>query len=72
MKYIILILLYIACFMGYFFIISAVGLLWIPSYREIISCVPWFMVYSVLIGSWAATISCLPYYEKYIENENNK
>jgi hypothetical protein len=58
--------------MGYFFILSAVGLLWIHNYQLIISNPYWFLTYLVGIGWWTAGFSCLEYFEKYIENYNPK
>ena len=68
MRVVILILLFITCFMGYFFILSCIGLLWVPSYHEIISNGFWFMLYTLAIGWWTAAGSCMEYWDKYIEN----
>jgi hypothetical protein len=53
--------------MGYFFILSFVGLLWCPSYKEVITNGTWFFIYSLALGWWLAAFSCIEYYEKYIE-----
>ena len=68
MRFILLIILFLSCFMGYFFILSFVGLLWCPSYKGVITNGTWFFIYSLALGWWLAAFSCIEYYEKYIEN----
>ena len=63
MKFIILILLFLSAFMGFFFIISLIGTLWC-NYLVIITTVEWFMAYTILIGWWIAAMSVSEYYDK--------
>lgn len=70
MKWTILILIYIAAFMGMFFILSLIGMLWMP-YSEVINNINWFMMYSLLIGWWIAAFPAFEYYclnEDYFDN----
>lgn len=57
MKFVTLMTLYAIVFMGYFFLLSTIGLLWIESYKEIISCQDWFYLYSMLIGWWVSWLA---------------
>ena len=70
MKSIILFLVYIATFMGMFFVLSFIGFLWYPSYTQIISNHNWFIGYGFAIGSWLSVFPTIEYYsknEKYFE-----
>jgi len=51
-----IILTFLASFMGLFFLLSLVGLLWVPSYKEIISNLDWFGTYVMLIGWWTSLL----------------
>ncbi len=50
MKVLAFILIWLALFAGFFFLLSLFGLLWYPSYRQIITDGDWFICYSLLIG----------------------
>jgi hypothetical protein len=56
MYYIKVFLTFIASFMGLFFILSLIGLLWVPTYQEIISNGEWFIGYFMLIGWWVSLL----------------
>jgi hypothetical protein len=51
-----IILVILASFMGLFFLLSLIGLLWVPTYKEIISNLDWFSIYSLLIGWWISPL----------------
>lgn len=59
MKVLIVVLLWVAIFMMIFFILSLVGLLWITSYKQIISSVDWFIAYTVFVGIWVASFAVI-------------
>lgn len=70
MKAIKLSLIYILSFMGFFFILSSCGMIWqkafdFDSYKSIVSDVPWFFVYTILIGWWLALLPTREYYLKH-------
>lgn len=67
MKSLIAILIYLGTFMGMFFLISTIGLLWADSYHAIVSNNSWFMCYSILFGWW---MSILPTREYYTANKD--
>ena len=56
MKALALILIYVAVFMGVFFILSTIGLLWVDSYHQIISNMNWFMLYTLFVGWWVSML----------------
>ena len=66
MKSIIAILIYVGTFMGMFFLLSSIGLLWADSYYAVVSNNHWFILYSMFFGWW---ISLFPTREYYINNE---
>jgi hypothetical protein len=66
MKTINLFLIYIMSFMLFFFILSAIGMLWGNSYHTCISDGAWFIIYALFIGSW---MSVFPAREYYLYNE---
>lgn len=51
--------------MGFFFLLSAIGLLWCDSYVEIIRNPNWFMFYTILLGWWLAMIPTIELSKKY-------
>ena len=67
MKSIILIVIYLAAFVGLFLLMSLIGLLWNDSYRAIIGDGNWFFLYSVVFGWWLAIF---PSREYYTHNED--
>jgi len=66
MKSLIAILIYLGTFMGMFFLLSAIGLLWADNYNAIVSDNGWFMVYAMFFGWW---MSILPTREYYVANQ---
>jgi hypothetical protein len=66
MKSITLILIYLGTFMGLFFTLSSIGMLW-NNYSRIISDESWFICYTVFLGSW---LSIFPTREYYVANED--
>jgi hypothetical protein len=66
MKTLALFLIYTATWMGVFFLLSLIGLLWNDSYYAVISDHTWFMMYSLFFGWW---ISIFPAREYYKHNE---
>jgi len=69
MKSLLLMIIFTGIFMGAFFALSAIGLLWCDSYRAIISNTDWFMCYFLFIGWWVAMIPTHELYEQ-VYNEN--
>ena len=67
MKTIILILIYTGTFMGIFFLLSLIGLLWNDSYYTIISTHAWFVTYTIFLGWWLAGLPTREYYMKHEE-----
>lgn len=70
MKSLILMLIYTATFMGVFFLMSLIGLLWNDSYYSIVSDHTWFMAYSLFFGWWLSFFPTREYYkhhEQYFE-----
>ena len=66
MKFIGLILLYLFAFALFYFVLSLFGMLWLP-YRTVITDVDWFIAYTMILGWWLAAMSCIDYYDKYID-----
>jgi len=66
MKSLIAILIYLGTFMGMFFLLSAIGLLWADNYNAIVSDNGWFMAYAMFFGWWMAI---LPTREYYVANQ---
>lgn len=64
MKSIVLILIYIASFFGFYLVLSLAGLIWYP-YLEVIKNPAWVMIYSLLIGWWVASFPAREYYIKH-------
>lgn len=60
---------YTLIFMGFFFMLSCVGLLWFDTYHEIISNEGWFMMYTIFIGWWVALVPVHELYEQ-VYNED--
>jgi hypothetical protein len=48
---------------SFFFILSAIGLLWCDTYTEIIRAPQWFMMYTMFIGIWASLFATREVYE---------
>jgi len=67
MKSLIIILIYTTTFMGMFFLMSLVGLLWNDSYYAVISDHGWFMAYTIFFGWW---IAIFPTREYYMHNQD--
>jgi len=64
MKSLLIILCYTGVFMGMFFLLSTIGLLWIDSYHAIISDPNWFMMYFLFFGWWMAALPTKELYDK--------
>lgn len=62
MKALTLILIYITTFAFLFFVFSLFGMLWTTYYLSITNP-DWFIVYSLLLGSWLSAFPCHEYYE---------
>ena len=65
MKFLILFLIFLGSFMLFFFLLSAIGILWLP-YKQIITDSGWFFWYAALFGWWIATLCSSEYFEKHI------
>jgi len=65
MKTLLAILFFLGVFMGMFFLLSLIGLLWVDSYKTIISDNGWFMAYTLFIGWWIAMIPTIEITTKY-------
>lgn len=74
MKVIGYILLYFTLTIGYYFLLSTVGMLFFDSngqhytFEQIYSDVGWFMIYIVVIHWWLVIPSLFEYYDKYLSN----
>jgi hypothetical protein len=71
MKFIILTLLYVFTFMGLFFLLSTIGILWADSYLTVIKDGTWFAAYTMFIGWWWSLLCCRDYIvnnEEYFED----
>lgn len=64
MKSLIAILIYLGTFMGMFFLLSTIGILW-TDYKSIITSNGWFMGYSLFLGWWIAIFPVREYYVKH-------
>jgi len=62
MKSLIIIFIYTFTFMGVFFLMSLIGLLWNDSYYTVVSDHTWFMLYSMFFGWWIAMFPAREYY----------
>ena len=62
MKSIILILIYVATFIGFFLTLSLIGTLW-SDYKSIISNIDWFIIYTMFIGWWISIFPTREYYK---------
>lgn len=65
MKTLLAILFFLGVFMGMFFLLSLIGLLWVDSYKTIISDNGWFMAYTLFLGWWIAMIPTIEITNKY-------
>ncbi len=65
MKTLLVILFFLGVFMGMFFVLSAIGLLWCNTYAEIVKNPNWFMMYSLFLGWWIAAFPTHELSEKY-------
>jgi hypothetical protein len=65
MKSLILMFIYTATFMGVFFSLSLIGLLWHDSYHAIVSDGGWFMAYTIFLGWWIAMFPTREYYKHH-------
>lgn len=76
MKVIVFILLYIGLTVGYYLLLSTIGLMFFDTdgthlyYSDIIGNQSWFMGYLVLIHWWLVILSLSEYYNKYIRDLN--
>jgi hypothetical protein len=59
MRILIIALKSLLIFMGTFFILSLIGMLWQP-YTKVISNPDWFVIYSLCIGWWFTLLVMLP------------
>jgi hypothetical protein len=70
MKSLILLAIYIASFIAIFLITSFPGWLFIGSYKAVIYCTAWQVMYSFFVGWWMAILPAREYYllhEKYFD-----
>lgn len=67
MKAIKILLMYFLVFMGTFFLLSTIGLLWCDTYTEIIRNPNWFVGYTLLLGWWIALLATHEVYEDLYE-----
>jgi len=65
MKTLFLILFFTGVFMGFFFLMSSIALLWCDTYAEIIKNPNWFMMYTLFFGWWLAMIPTIEMSNKY-------
>lgn len=65
MKSLFVILIYTGTYMGVFFLMSLIGMLWSDSYHAIVSNPNWFMMYSLFFGWWIALFPTREYYMHY-------
>lgn len=63
MKTLIMLLIFIISFAGFFFIISLFGMLW-NSYYEVITSINWFICYSSVLGWWLSLFLTVEYYNR--------
>jgi hypothetical protein len=61
MKSLFAILIYLGTFMGMFFVLSMIGILW-TDYTTVISDDSWFMCYTVFLGWWMGIFPTREYY----------
>ncbi len=61
-KLILLAIIYIASFIIIFFITSLPGYVFIGSYKAVIYCTAWQVMYSFFIGWWMAILPAREYY----------
>ena len=66
MKSLTCILIYIGSFLGLFFLLSLVGIIW-TSYHDVIATESWWMIYSLFIGWWISIFPTREYYLKHID-----
>ena len=64
MKTLIAILSFIFIFMGLFFLLSLIGIIWTNSYRSVLAEQGWFVFYTLFIGWWSAGLCSHEIYEK--------
>ena len=57
--------IYTATFMGVFFSLSLIGLLWHDSYYAIVSNGGWFMAYTIFFGWWLSIFPTREYYKQH-------
>lgn len=68
MKTIIYILLYILLTIGYYMLLSSIGILFNYTYNECYSNSTWFMWYLLIFHWWLVILSLKEYYSKYLED----
>ena len=61
MKTIVLILVFFCTFVGMYFLLSLVGLIWYP-YIKVIQNLTWATIYCLFIGWWIALMPTMEYY----------
>lgn len=64
MKSLLAIIIYATTFLGFFFLTSILGLLWIPTYLQVIKSPEWFLIYTLTLGWWVALFPLREYYMK--------
>jgi succinate-acetate transporter protein len=65
MKAITCIMIFLFYFMFFYFLLSAIGLLWSDSYVNCIRSGGWFAVYSIFIGWWLAMFPTREFYYRH-------
>jgi hypothetical protein len=65
MRSLLVILVYTGSFMGFFFLFSIIGLLWIDSYPAIIGNACWFVLYTIFLGWWLAAFPAKEFYKPH-------
>jgi hypothetical protein len=70
MKSLIILFIYTFTFMGVFFLMSSIGLLWNDSYYAVVSDHTWFIAYAMFFGWWIALLPTREYYMHHQEYFN--
>lgn len=66
MKSIFLMLIFLGTFMGFYFLLSCIGMLW-DTYEGIITNENWFLAYSLFLGWWIALLPTVEFNESWEE-----
>lgn len=70
MKYIIYIVAAFILFVGYYMMLSLIGLFFGNTYQECTSNMTWFILYTTLMSWWLVLVSLDPLTEYYRNKEN--